>query len=87
MTVRRILLAGMVLAVGAVAVALLSDPDHRERLRAVLTDARGLADAVREGMAEREGELRAALGLDTALMPDPDRDAAVLDDPAGPRAR
>ncbi len=91
MTIRRMLLAGAVIAVTAVAVKALSDPDNRERLRLARSDARSLVDAVREGMAEREGELRAALGLDTgldtALAPDPARDAAVLDDPAGPRAR
>lgn len=54
---------------------------------------RELADAVRDGMAEREEELRYALGLDTQPA---DRDGArldgegirtLLDDPTGPRAR
>ena len=53
---------------------------------------RELASAVREGMAEREGELRLALGIDTATNDDTDGaghrlDAeaarALLDDPAG----
>jgi hypothetical protein len=59
---------------------------------------RELAAAVREGMAEREGELRLALGIDTGTtepggQPEvsPRLDAAsaraLLDDPTGPRAR
>lgn len=53
---------------------------------------RELADAVREGMAERESELRLALGIDTGTAEDTGRlDAdsarALLDDPTGPRAR
>ena len=51
-----------------------------------------MAAAVREGMAEREEELRFALGIDTATLPDGramDAEAArlLLDDPTGPRAR
>lgn len=51
-----------------------------------------MAEAVRDGMAEREEELRFALGIDTATLPDGramDADAArrLLDDPTGPRAR
>ncbi len=55
---------------------------------------RELAEAVREGMAEREEELRLALGIDTgtaeggdARRLDADAARALLDDPAGPRAR
>lgn len=54
---------------------------------------RELADAVREGMAEREEELRAALGVDTdtsregAARLDADAARGLLDDPTGPRAR
>jgi hypothetical protein len=57
---------------------------------------RELADAIREGMAEREAELRMALGIDTDTAADPaaggmrlDAEEArrVLDDPTGPRAR
>lgn len=55
---------------------------------------RELADAVREGMAEREADLRLALGIDTGTADDPaaarlDAEAAraLLDDPTGPRAR
>ena len=57
---------------------------------------RELASAVREGMAERESELRLALGIDTDPAGDvPDEAArrldaesarALLDDPTGPRA-
>lgn len=53
---------------------------------------RELATAVREGMEQREDELRFALGIDTQSLPEdrrPDADGirALLDDPAGPRAR
>ena len=50
-----------------------------------------LADAVREGMAERESELREALGIDvpsdSAARMDGARVREVMGDPAGPRAR
>ena len=53
---------------------------------------RELAAAVREGMAEREGELRLALGIDTDTDSadaggrlDADAARALLDDPTGPR--
>ena len=53
-----------------------------------------LAAAVREGMEQREGELRLALGIDTDTVDDgagrPRLDAdsarALLDDPTGPGA-
>jgi hypothetical protein len=56
---------------------------------------RELAAAVREGMAEREGELRLALGIDAGTADDPEAGAArldadtaraLLDDPMGRRA-
>jgi hypothetical protein len=52
---------------------------------------RELAAAVREGMAERESELRVALGIDADTAgQDPRLDAAsaraLLDDPTGPGA-
>jgi hypothetical protein len=58
---------------------------------------RELAAAVREGMAEREGELRLALGIDAGTT-EPGHDApasrldaasarSLLDDPTAPRAR
>ena len=40
---------------------------------------RELAAAVREGMAEREGELRLALGIDAGTAEDPEASAARLD--------
>ena len=55
---------------------------------------RELAAAVREGMAEREGELRLALGIDAGTADDPEAGAArldaaaareLLDDPTGRR--
>jgi uncharacterized protein with PhoU and TrkA domain len=45
--------------------------------------ARELADAVREGMAEREHELRIALGVDSGTM-DGNTARHLLDDPTGP---
>jgi hypothetical protein len=54
---------------------------------------RELAAAVREGMAEREGELRTALGIDTDTASDSaqrlDAQTArdLLEDPTGFRAR
>ncbi len=63
-----------------------------DSLASVAQGLRELAAAVREGMDEREGELRYALGLDTQTLPEgqrPDGDGirTLLDDPAGPRAR
>ena len=52
---------------------------------------REMAEAVREGMAARETELRYALGIDTGTMPDgrdmsADQARALLEDPTSPRA-
>ena len=52
---------------------------------------RELAAAVREGMAEREGELRLALGIDTETAGEPSRldpasARALLEDPTGLRS-
>jgi hypothetical protein len=53
---------------------------------------REMAGAVREGMAERETELRYALGIDTGTMPDgrvmtDEQAQALIEDPTSPRAR
>jgi len=53
---------------------------------------RGLAGSVRDGMEQREDELRFALGIDTKALaeerrPDADGIRALLADPTGPRAR
>jgi hypothetical protein len=45
---------------------------------------RELAEAIREGMAEREAELRVALGVDAGTM-DADEARALLDDPTAVR--
>jgi hypothetical protein len=45
---------------------------------------RDLADAVREGMAEREAELRVALGVDAGII-DPEAAQSLMQDPTGPR--
>jgi hypothetical protein len=52
---------------------------------------REMAEAVREGMAEREAELRYALGMDTGTLPDggelsPEQARALIEDPTSPRA-
>src|SRR5450759_1865853 len=52
---------------------------------------REMAEAVREGMAERETELRYALGIDTGTMPDgremtDEQARELLEDPTWPRA-
>ena len=53
---------------------------------------REMAEAVREGMDERETELRHALGIDTGTLPDgrelnADQARALIEDPTSPRAR
>lgn len=44
---------------------------------------RELAEVVREGMAEREEELRVALGVDAGTLP-PEAAQSLLQDPSGP---
>ena len=51
-----------------------------------------MAEAVREGMTERETELRYALGIDTATLPagremSEQQARALIEDPTSPRAR
>ena len=53
---------------------------------------REMAEAVREGMAQRETELRYALGIDTGTMPDgremsAEQARGLIEDPTSPRAR
>ena len=53
---------------------------------------REMAEAVREGMSERETELRYALGMDTGTLPDrlemsDEQARALIGDPTSPRAR
>jgi len=53
---------------------------------------REMAQTVREGMTERESELRQALGIDTNTLPDgremsAERARALIADPTSPRAR
>ena len=53
---------------------------------------REMAEVVREGMAERETELRYALGLDTGTLAggrelSADQARALIQDPTSPRAR
>ena len=45
---------------------------------------RELADVVREGMAEREEELRIALGVDAGTL-SPEAAQSLMEDPSGPR--
>jgi hypothetical protein len=59
-------------------------PEGIGRSAASLADGlRELADAVREGMNEREQELRIALGVDAGTV-DPEQARALLEDPTGP---
>jgi hypothetical protein len=56
-------------------------PEGMGRSLSTAADAlRELADAVRAGMAEREDELRIALGIDTGQL-DAETARALLDDP------
>jgi hypothetical protein len=53
---------------------------------------REMAEVVREGMAERETELRYALGIDTATLPSgrqmsDEQARALIEDPTSPRVR
>ncbi|MEP7194667.1 MAG: hypothetical protein ABI903_17610 [Actinomycetota bacterium] len=53
---------------------------------------REMAGAVREGMADREIELRYALGIDTETLPDgremtPEQARALIEDPTSPQLR
>ena len=53
---------------------------------------REMAEVVREGMAERETELRHALGIDTGTLPDgremsAEQARSLIEDPTSPRAR
>jgi Family of unknown function (DUF6167) len=60
-------------------------PEGLGRSAAALVDGlRDLAEAVRAGMAEREQELRIALGVDAGTV-DPDQARALLEDPTGAR--
>lgn len=60
-------------------------PEGMARSAASLGEGlRELADAVREGMVEREQELRIALGVDAGTV-DPEQARALLEDPTGPR--
>ncbi len=92
---RRLFWIGVGATVGVLAVRRVSheDTDGASRGFASLADGlRELAASVREGMGEREDELRFALGIDTRTLPEDRRPGAdgvraLLDDPTGPRAR
>ncbi|HRW18194.1 MAG TPA: hypothetical protein P5181_05055 [Dermatophilaceae bacterium] len=74
-------------AAGVAVVLVVRALSGSDDLRATLT---GLATDIREGMAQREDELRVALGLDApppGLRLDPRATRDLLDDPAGWRAR
>jgi hypothetical protein len=45
---------------------------------------RELSDVIREGMAEREAELRVALGVDAGTL-SPEAAQSLMQDPSGPR--
>ncbi len=96
---RRLFWIGVGATVGVIAVRQLSKKAHQytpqglsESLATWGDGLRELASAVREGMDQREDELRFALGIDTQGLaedqrPDADGVRALLDDPTGPRAR
>lgn len=46
---------------------------------------RELADVIREGMVEREAELRVALGVDAGTL-SPEATQSLMQDPSGPRS-
>jgi hypothetical protein len=62
-------------------------PEGLGRSLAGVADAlRDAVDVVREGMAEREQELRLALGVDVGEV-DPDQARDLLEHPSAPRHR
>ncbi len=70
---KKIFWLGMGIAIGAIAVRKVTQargalgPAGLNRAVGQLSDSiHNFADAVREGMSEREGDLRGALGLDAA---------------------
>jgi hypothetical protein len=54
-------------------------------LNSVGDGLRELAEVVREGMAEREEELRVALGVDAGTL-SPEAAQSLMQDPSGPRS-
>jgi hypothetical protein len=103
-TVRRLfwLVLGAVLGVLAVrkvsrTAAALGPQGLSDSLSEAAGSLRDLADAVRDGMAEREADLRVALGIDAGTLPEPGAPGAaagapgtasaqhLLDHPAAPR--
>lgn len=85
----------LLLAAGAAAGALLLRSLSRAgALDGVYRQWHEITDAVREGMAEREAELRQALGMDTGIDTgtaapglSPDEGRRLVEDPTGARAR
>ncbi len=96
---RRLFWIGVGATVGVLAVRRVSRTAHRytpegvsQSLSSLGDGMRELAASVREGMEQREDELRFALGIDTQTLPEDRRPGAdgvraLLDDPTGPRAR
>jgi hypothetical protein len=96
---RRLFWIGVGATVGVLAVRTVSraarqyTPEGISQSLASLGEGlRELAGSIRDGMDQREDELRFALGIDTQTLPegrrlDADGVRALLDDPTGPRAR
>jgi len=89
--VRRVFWIALGATVGILVVRKLSrtvdqySPEGVGRSLTNVADAlREAADVVREGMAERETELRAALGVDAGTI-DAERARTLLEDPTGNR--
>jgi len=62
-------------------------PDGLTRAVAGVGDSvRDFAEAVRDGMADREQELRIALGVDAGTM-DPERARSLIEHPTAPAPR
>jgi hypothetical protein len=89
--VRRLFWVALGASAGALAVRAVTKaaraytPEGIGRSAASIGDGlRDLADAVRDGMAERENELRIALGVDAGTL-DAEAARALLDDPTAAR--
>ena len=79
--------AGVLIVRGLNRTAQAYTPDGVARSLSSVADAlREAAEAVREGMAEREHELRQALGIDAGQL-DPAQAQDLLEHPSAPRHR
>jgi hypothetical protein len=89
--VRRIFWLGLGVTVGVLGVRKVNKTIEQyspagvgRSLSSVGDGLRELAEVIREGMAEREEELRVALGVDAGTL-DPQAAQSLTQDPTGPR--